>query len=217
MSITPLPDLPPEAEGIHLSALDSYLGQPGTLPGVSFWPRVGARVIDLVAHNLIALCSGLLIGILLAIVAGLRHIAVQPLIARTKPNGITVFAFALLGTIVFEAICEGFHGSTPGKLLLSMVVVQEDGSPCRPGSAWIRSFAYIIDVLFFGLVGYLNMQKSPQQQRHGDDWAHTVVCHRSSVAPQNLRGIGQFTLVLFFAAMADAALIILGTVINLTA
>src|SRR6266851_4800838 len=179
MSITPLPDLPPVQEGLHLSALDSYLGQPGTLPGVSFWPRVGARVIDLVVHNLIALFSGLLIGILLA-------------------------------------IGEGFHGSTPGKLLLSMVVVQEDGSPCRPGSAWIRSLAYIIDALFFGLIGYLNMQKSPQQQRHGDEWAHTVVCHRSKVAPQNLRGIGQFTLALFFAALADAALLIVGTVINLT-
>src|SRR5260370_6716254 len=170
MSITPLPDLPPVQEGLHLSALDSYLGQPGTLPGVSFWPRVGARVIDLVIHNLIALCSGLLIGILLAIVAALRHIAVQPLIARTKPNGITVFAFGLLGTIALEAICEGFHGSTPGKLLLSMVVVQEDCSPCRPAPPSIRSSSYILDALFFGLVGYLNMQKSTQQQRHGAEW-----------------------------------------------
>src|SRR5258708_21167643 len=194
MSITPLPDLPPVQEGLHLSALDSYLGQPGTLPGVSFWPRVGARVIDLVVHNLIALFSGLLIGILLAIVAGLRHIAVQPLIARTKPNGITVFAFGLLGTIVFEAICEGFHGSTPGKLLLSMVVVQEDGSPCRPGSAWIRSLAYIIDALFFGLIGSLNIEKSPQQPRHGDESSPTVACPRSKLAPHNLTAIRPVTL-----------------------
>src|SRR6266851_2447010 len=56
MSITPLPDLPPEAEGIHLSALDSYLGQPGTLPGVSFWPRARARVTDLVVPNPISHC-----------------------------------------------------------------------------------------------------------------------------------------------------------------
>jgi uncharacterized RDD family membrane protein YckC len=212
-----MPDLPPEPEGIHLSAIDSYVGRPGTLPGISFWPRAGARVIDLVVHNVIAFASGSLVGILLVIVAALRRIPVQPLIARTKPNGITMFAFGLLGTIVLEAICEGFHGSTPGKLLLSMVVVQEDGSPCLPGSAWIRSFGYIIDALFFGLIGYLNMQKNPQQQRHGDEWAHTIVCRRSDAPPQNLRGIGQFTLVLFFAALADAALLIIGTVINLTA
>ncbi|MGA2202101.1 MAG: RDD family protein [Terriglobales bacterium] len=216
MSITPLPDLSPEAEGIHLAALDSYLGQPGSLPGVSFWPRVAACGIDLTVHYFIGFCGGFLVGIMLAIVAALQHTSVRVLLAHRTPGGIALFTFALLGSIVFEAICEGFHGSTPGKLLLSMVVVQEDGSPCRPGSAWVRSFAYIIDAFFFGLIGYFNMQKSPQQQRHGDEWAHTVVCRRSKVAPQNLRGIGQFTLALFFTALADAALIILGTVIKLT-
>jgi uncharacterized RDD family membrane protein YckC len=216
MSITPLPDLPPEPEVIHLSALDSYLGQPGALPGVSFWPRVGARVVDFLLHYLIAFCGGFLVGIMLAIVAGLQHVSVRALLAHRTPGRIAPFVFALLGSIALEAICEGFHGSTLGKLLLSMVVVQEDGSPCRPGSAWIRSFAYLIDALFFGLIGYFNMEKNPQRQRHGDEWAHTVVCHRANVAPQNPRSIGQFTLVLFFAAMADAVLIILGAVINLT-
>ena len=215
MSITPISDLPLEPEGIHLSALDSYLGQPGTLPGVSFWPRVGARVIDLTVHYFVAICSGFLVGILVAIVAALRHTSAKTLLAH-QSRGIALFAFSLLGSVVLEAICEGFHGSTPGKLLFSMVVVQEDGSPCRPGSAWIRSFAYIIDSLFFGLIGYLAMQKNPQQQRHGDEWAHTIVCRRSNVAPQNLSGIGQFTLALFFAVLADAALIILGAVIRLT-
>jgi len=215
MSITPLPDLPLEPEGIHLSVLDSYIGQPGALPGVSFWPRVGARVIDMVVHNLIVVCSGFRVGFLLAIVAVLRHIPVQLLVGR-KQSGITLFAFMVLGSIALEAICEGFHGSTPSKLLLSMVVVQKDGSPCRPGSAWIRSFAYFIDALFFGLIGYLNMQKNPQQQRHGDEWAHTVVCRRSNVAPQTLRGIGQFTLAFFFAILVDATLVIVGAVINQT-
>jgi hypothetical protein len=60
------------------------------------------------------------------------------------------------------------------------------------------------------------MQKNPQQQRHGDEWAHTIVCRRSNVAQQNLRGTGQFMLVLFFAVLADAALIIVGAVVNLT-
>jgi len=166
-------------------------------------------------HYFVAICSGFLVGVLVAIVAALRHTSAKTLLAH-QSRGIALFAFSLLGSVVLEAICEGFHGSTPGKLLFSMVVVQEDGSPCRPGSAWIRSFAYIIDSLFFGLIGYLAMQKNPQQQRHGDEWAHTIVCRRSNVAPQNLRGIGQFTLALFFAVLADASLIILGAVIRLT-
>jgi uncharacterized RDD family membrane protein YckC len=216
MSITPLPDLPLEPEGIHLSALDSYSVQPGALAGVTFWPRAGARVIDLVIHYLISACSAFFVGIMLAIIAGLRHVTVRTLLAHRTPGGITLFILGLLGSIAFEAICEGFHGSTPGKLCLSMVVMQEDGTPCRPGSAWIRSFAYLIDALFFGLVGYFNMEKTPQEQRHGDDWAHTVVCRRSDIPPHNLRGGGQFMLALFFATLVDAALVIVGIVIKLT-
>jgi uncharacterized RDD family membrane protein YckC len=228
VSILPLPDFTPEtaqspldaaiqpAESIHLFALDAYSGQPGALPGVSFWPRAGARVIDMVVHYCISFCSGLLLGFSLAIVAALQHISVRTMLRGRTLHGITPFVFALLGMVAFEAICEGFHGSTPGKLMLSMVVIQEDGSPCRPGSAWIRSFAYIVDSLFFGLVGYFNMQKNPQQQRHGDEWAHTIVCRRANVAAQSLRGLGRFSLVLFFATLAAAALAILGMVIQLT-
>jgi uncharacterized RDD family membrane protein YckC len=219
MSISPLPNLPselvPESEGIRLSVLDSYYSQPGTLTGVSFWPRVGARLIDMVIHNIIAVCSGFLVGIMLSVVALLRHIPIHEM-TGAKSSGFVLFTLALLGIITFEAICEGYHGSTPGKLILSMVVVQEDGTPCRPGSAWIRSFAYIIDSLFFGLIGYFSMEKSSKQQRHGDEWAETIVCRRSEVAPENLRGPGQFAVVFILASLADAALIIVGAVLRHT-
>jgi hypothetical protein len=49
------------------------------------------------------------------------------------------------------------------------------------------------------------MQSSAQQQRHGDDWAHTVVCKRNQVAPEKLQGWGRFTVALMFALMVDAA------------
>jgi|ERR1035438_4530052 hypothetical protein len=130
MSITPMPDLPPDPDGIHISAIDSYIGRPGALPGVSFWPRVGARVIDLIVHYLIAICSGFLVGILVVTVAALQHTSAHVLLAH-QSHGIALFAFSLLGSVVLETICEGFHGSTPGKFLFSMVVVPEDGSPCR--------------------------------------------------------------------------------------
>lgn len=71
-----------------------------------------------------------------------------------------------------------------------------------------------MDSLFFGVVGYFNMQKSPQNQRHGDDWAHTIVCRRALVAPQNLRGIGQFVMVFLLAAMADSALAMVGLLLR---
>lgn len=217
MSTLPLPELPPQSEGIRLSALDAYAGQPGALPGVGFWPRVAARVFDLIVHYFIALCSGVLFGLLVAIAAGLQHNPRAASSLRHPSNGIALIVLGVLGSIVLEAICEGFHGATPGKFLLGMTVVQEDGSPCRPGPAIIRSFAYIVDSLFFGLIGYFNMQKTPQQQRHGDEWAHTIVCRRSEVSPQNLRGGGQFVLAFLFAGMADAALVIIGLLARIVA
>jgi uncharacterized RDD family membrane protein YckC len=121
-----------------------------------------------------------------------------------------------LGSVVYEIICEAGHGSTLGKLALGMTVVQEDGTPCRVKPAVIRSFAYLIDGIFFGLIGYLEMQKTPQEQRHGDVWAHTIVCKRSILPPQTLRGPGRFVLALFFAALTDAICITAGLALQAT-
>ena len=107
------------------------------------------------------------------------------------------------------------HGSTLGKHVLSMVVVQEDGTPCRVGSAIIRELGYFVDSFFFGLVGYPVMQENLKKQRYGDQWAHTVVCKRSSVAPDRLRSDTRFALGLTLAMMADAALTIVGLLLRI--
>jgi len=209
-----VPDIPQQTTAIHLTALDAYSGQPGAIPGVTFWPRVAARVIDIVVHNIIAICGGALFGLMLGIAAGLQHNR-QALRAFERPDGgLTLIIFGLMGMIILETICEGFHGSTPGKLLLGFVVVQEDGTPCRFGSAFIRSIGFFIDGLFFGLIGYFAMQKTPQEQRHGDEWAHTIVGRRANVTRSNLRSMGQFTMVFLLAAMADAALLMTGMLLK---
>ncbi len=130
-------------------------------------------------------------------------------------GGLVLFVAALLGSVAYEVICESLHGSTLGKLTLFMVVVQEDGTPCRFKSAVIRSFAYFLDAMFFGIIGYLAMKESAQQQRHGDNWAHTVVCKRSDVKAENRRGARRFVLALLLAAAVDAALVMSGLVIRI--
>ena len=223
MSILPLPDLTPQAPSndisysvptIRLSALDAYAGHPNALAGVSFWPRVAARMIDLAAHYIIGFLSGALMGLMIVIAANLQHARGAALAFQRSEGRLVLYLFSILGAIALESICEGFHGSTLGKLLLGFAVVQEDGTPCRPASAVIRSLAYYLDAIFFGLVGYLNMQKTPQQQRHGDEWAHTIVCRRSEVAPHNLRGVDHFAMVFLLAAMANAALAMIGLLIR---
>jgi len=207
MSITPQVG-PPFALGLDTSP-------PGEIKGVAFWPRVAARVIDFIVHYMVSIVAAFFLAILLVIAAG-GHPSPQ-LSERMRHTGIAVFAFSLLGSIAYEIVCEGVHGSTLGKLALGLVVVQEDGTPCRINSAVIRSFAYLVDALFFGLIGYLAMKGSPQMQRHGDQWANTMVCKRSAIQTNNLRGGGQFAMALFLAAMLDAAFIIFGMFLNLIA
>lgn len=209
------PSLQPPAASQSFS-FGGYLGTPAGIEGVGFWPRFAARLIDICVHVCASFMAGIVLAIGLAVYAGASGQAFPPLIDKLQKTGIWNYVFALLGSVAYHVMCESVHGSTVGKLLLSMVVVQEDGSPCRFGSAVIRSFAYFVDGLFFGLVGYFAMQKTPQQQRYGDQWAHTIVCKRSRVTQQNLRGGGRFALALLLGIMADGAMALVAAVINVS-
>lgn len=211
---TPDPGPPPAPAAVEIPSFGGYAGLPEAIEGVGFWPRVAARIIDLLVHYFVTMCAGVLFGILLAIAAA---VAGQPFPAsKLSGTGVALFVCSLLGSVAYHTICEGLHGSTLGKRVLSMVVVREDGSPCRIGAALIRSFAYFVDAFFFGLIGYFAMQGSPQQQRHGDTWAHTIVCQRSRVAPANLRGGGRLAVSFFLAAIADASFVMLGLLLKVT-
>lgn len=197
----PAPIPPPSFAG--------YVGTPGMLEGVSFGPRVGARLIDLVVHYIVALVSGVIFGILLGIVAVVKHLPVEELTRKVSEISIAGLILGILGAIAYDTLCEGLGGATLGKRMLGMAVVKEDTSPCDVRAAAIRSFAYLIDSLFFGLVAYLQMNKSPQQQRHGDHWAGTLVVRLASLpagAPAAVRspwgGI-------VMGCAADGALIVL--------
>ncbi len=210
---TPVPEIPVLPETSPAFSFGGYAAPSDDITGVSFWPRAVARVIDLITHLVIATGTYFLFGVLLAIAAGLTGQPPALLVAKLGNNHVLNFVFALLGSIAYETLCEGLHGSTLGKIVLSMVVVQEDGSPCRLKSALVRSLGYFVDSLFFGIVGYFAMQRTTRNQRYGDDWAETVVCKRSAVPAGNLRGAGRFTLGLLLGAMADSALITVGLVI----
>jgi hypothetical protein len=56
----------PSPVPLPLLSFAGYTGAPGGLEGVPFWPRVGARLIDLVVHYVIAVASGVIFGTLLA-------------------------------------------------------------------------------------------------------------------------------------------------------
>jgi uncharacterized RDD family membrane protein YckC len=209
---SPVPEFPNAvAEPITFSFGGYAAAEPSGLTGVGFWPRAGARFIDLLVHYCVAFFAGLLFSILLAAAAG-GHIPLWVAVKLRHP-GFTLFLFSLFGFFAYQVVATSVHGSSLGKIVLGMVVVQEDGVPCRFVSALIRELGYFIDSIFFGIVGYFAMQRDLKEQRYGDQWASTVVCRRSSLRPDQLHGGARFVLGLMLGTMADAALVMVGLLV----
>jgi uncharacterized RDD family membrane protein YckC len=210
---TSAPELPPDLSSFAVPTFGGYALQEEGLEGVSFWPRAGARIIDTIVHYMVGYFSGTLFRMMLRIAAD-GHVPYRILL-KISHASVPVFIAALLGATAYHVICVTVHGSSLGKLIVSIGVVQEDGSPCQLGAAIIRELGYFIDSLVFGIIGYMAMQRTRQQQRYGDQWAGTVVCARSDVAQENLRGAGRFVLAFMLALMADSALLMVGLLVQM--
>lgn len=179
------------------------------LETVGFWRRASARILDMGVHMILGLVAGIVIGLAAALIAGFKGVAIQEFYAQIQPASWIAFLTGLVGSILFMAITEGWHGCSPGKLLLGIVVLQEDGRPCSPRQALHRDLAYLIDALFFGAIAASNMSSSPLKQRHGDEWAGTVVVYRRSVPPRNLRSGLRFVTVGCLASLVAIGVIVL--------
>ena len=188
---------------LSASAVPSTPYAQSGLVTVGFGKRAAARIIDIVVHLGVGLFAGVVVGIILAIGAAITGTDVQPMLDRMSKEGLASNLVAILGMLVYFTICEGLHGSSVGKLLLGLVVLNEDGSPCTYTQAAARSFAFLIDGLFFGLIGYNAMKGSPTDQRYGDTWADTVVVTRASAPAASLRGSGRFVIVFALALFLD--------------
>jgi uncharacterized RDD family membrane protein YckC len=157
--------------------------------------------------------AGFLFALLLAIAAGGRPPAW--VLQRVFQRHFAGFVAGILGVFAYHVICTSIHGSTAGKLLLRMQVIQDDGSPCRPKSAIVRELGYFVDALFFGLIGYFAMHEDPEQKRLGDGWADTIVCKRAQVPSTSKRAGMRFVLGLLLGITADIALVMTGLLIQM--
>lgn len=186
---------------------------------VGWLPRAGARIIDLLITGAVSFVTGLLFGGLLAVLyhpltGGDPQLLVQRVNQQTPLNIFLTFALGFVASTAFETIAEGMHGSTPGKMILGVTVRREDGSPCDYRAALVRSLAYFVDALFWGLVAFASMQGSPRKQRFGDKWAHTVVVRTSSLPEEMRQPSSKFWLATGAALIAYGALIVLSLVLK---
>ena len=158
-----------------------------------FWIRFLARLIDYLP----------------VIVAGGMSVAIVSLFVTARtPGGLAerfvLRAGALFATVLYHTFSESIGGASFGKRLLGLEVVSEDLRPATLLQGWKRSLAFLLDGLFFGLVGYSAMVKSPIRQRIGDRYAKTRVVRRRSLPPALQRPTPIFVFSLF-GAMGIAA------------
>jgi hypothetical protein len=80
--------------------------------------------------------------------------------------------------VLYFGVYEWLFGATPGKVILKMRVVREDGGPIPLWSALVRGIFRLVDGLVFGWPAARSMTRTPMRQRIGDRVARTVVVGR---------------------------------------
>lgn len=154
---------------------------------VSFWPRVGGRIIDTLVGFAVGFVGATVATVVLAVLA--QSGAVAPGWAH-RIGRFTFISLALnvVGTLAYHAASEGIGGASIGKAVLGMRVCRPDGSPCSMGGAVLRNIAYYVDGFLFGAVAYGAMSNSPLKQRLGDRWGNTAVFRAASVPGRSTGG-----------------------------
>jgi uncharacterized RDD family membrane protein YckC len=160
--------------------------QPSVTQGITFGPRAFAYGIDLAIlygmNQAMNSLLNLLLPSLFHLIRLVFHVSLH--FGPSQPYSQYINGFIL--TLFYLALFEWILGASPGKMILGLRVVQQDGSPCRLGPALQRGFARLIDGMFMAIPAYLSM-RPPFYQRLGDKAGKTMVVRRNDVVqPRNL-------------------------------
>lgn len=119
-----------------------------------------------------------------------------------EDSGSTIVAvlwafFLLLVMGLFEAYYIGFeaywNGQSPGKRVLHIRVVADDGLPASFGKIVTRNLMRLIDMQASYAVGLIAMFVSPEEKRLGDIVAGTLVIRESRPRPRAVMRLGEPT------------------------
>jgi uncharacterized RDD family membrane protein YckC len=194
---------PEEIKQEEEPSANRYTGE--LFAGKSFGVRAVAYIIDTIFMMAINYGMSIMFGIVVGIVgvASGREVVFDT--ESSSAACLSLFLSVLL-VLTYFALFEGLYGASLGKLILSMRVVKEDGSPCNMGAALTRGLWRFIDAFIFGLVAYVTMDK-PLQQRLGDKRAHTVVISKNDMLPGSKRDWPMFLIALAFFIAAELVVI----------
>ncbi|OGO09165.1 MAG: hypothetical protein A2Z66_08665 [Chloroflexi bacterium RBG_13_66_10] len=139
-----------------------------------FWPRLAAYAVDLLvivaAGSLFAIPAVALANLVPQHPAGWEYVLGGTLILAT-----VVCALTTVGVVVFYfPILEGRFGRTPGKRLVRLWVLKENGLPIGCKEAFLRRLSYYFEIQ---PVDALFILFNDRRQRAFDIVARTVVVH----------------------------------------
>ncbi len=136
-----------------------------------FWMRLAAWLIDVVCLFLVTIASTVVALTTIYLGGQLGGEINDPVIAL---GGYTVAVIVLLSGVVYFTLFVGSCGQTPGKMLFRLKVVRANGQEMTYGRAWLRSQAWMLSLLLFGL-GFLMIACTRQKRALHDILAGTSV------------------------------------------
>lgn len=187
--------------------------QEGVSTGAGFWIRALARLIDALFGMVLGLFGGI-VGMIALVILQLAGVVAPGWEDRIQVTSGAGFGLSMLGGFLYHFLCEGIHGATLGKLICRIRVIGEGGNSSSMKPAFIRGLGWYIDALFFGIVAYSSMQKSPLKQRYGDVWGKTVVVKHKDVPGGAQRSTPLFLLGLFLGVTSWTLLLTLGVILK---
>ena len=119
----------------------------------------------------------------LAVRAGIMLVLMMTLSAFGKLGVGLLLIAAFLLEWLYPAVCEArFDGATPGKKMMGLRVVSDDGTPVHASAAFVRNLLRAVDFLPVAYaVGLVSMLVHREFRRLGDIVAQTVVIYREDV------------------------------------
>jgi uncharacterized RDD family membrane protein YckC len=143
--------------------------QPAQIQTVGIIPRFIAHIIDQIILGTVGAAIGLFFGLLMGQGAD-RDMA-----------GVAILGMSVVISVIYYLGFWSMGGQTPGKMLLGLVIVQDDGKPLTFVGALLRFFGYFVSNLVLSL-GFAAIAFDATHRGWHDKIASTVVVKSRDLA-----------------------------------